>query len=209
MPPQTPADQPRRSSLVSLLGPLKTTAIGGIFFLLPVAVIGALVGQIAKVVWTVAVQVNGFLPTQTWLGYLLVIGLSVALLLLACFSAGFLARRQLAKRFNESLEKYVLMLFPRYTIIKEQLTGNIGGNEHRNSLQPVIVQFPGYQRVGLEVERGQTPESAEQVTVFFPGSPDPWSGTLLVVPQRRVRHLSRSFSDTVASFEQLGRGLLQ
>ncbi len=204
------------------LGPLKTMAIGGIFFLLPVIVIGALIGQVAKIVWTVAVQVNGFLPANNWIGYLVVIALSVALLVLACFLAGFLARRRLARRFNQSLEKYVLMLFPRYTILKEQLTGNIGGDEYRNTLLPVIVQFPGYQRIGFEVERTSQPLARSQedaaageegqaavepwVTVFFPGSPDPWSGTSLLVSHRQVRPLASPFAETVAAFERLGRG---
>lgn len=225
----------RRVSDLFDLGPLKTTAIGGIFFLLPLIVVGALVGQVVKIVWTVAVQVAGVLPAHSWTGYLLVVALSVGLLVLGCFLAGFLARRRLARRFNESLEKYVLMLVPRYAIIKEQLTGNIGGNQYRNTLIPVLVQFPGYQRVGFEVERGEgacaeservgtervgtergeseraaAPVSAEAwVTVYLPGAPDPWTGVTVVVSHRRVRRLDSPFGDTVTSFEQVGRGTLR
>jgi uncharacterized membrane protein len=192
-------------------GFLKTTAIGGLFFLLPLVVIGVLVGQVARVVWAVAVEVNQVLPTQTFVGYSLVIGISIGLIVLACFACGVFARRRFARQFSESVEKYVLMMFPRYAILKEQLTGNIGGEVLRNSLQPVLVRLPGHSRLGFEIERYAEHEDAggavrESVTVYLPGSPDPWSGQTIVVQSHNVEQLASPFGETVAAFEQLGRG---
>jgi uncharacterized membrane protein len=193
------------------IGFLKTTAIGGLFFLLPVAVVGFLLGQVIQVVWVVAGKVAGLLPIGSAVGYAAVVGISLAGIVFACFACGVLARRRLAKRFSESIEKYLLALFPRYTILKEQLTGNIGGEVLRNTLKPVLVRLPGHTRIGFEVERhGDHADAAgavrESVTVFLPGSPDPWSGQVVVVQSHHVEQLFSPFNETVATFEQLGRG---
>ncbi len=190
---------------------LRTTAIGGIFFLLPLVVVGVLLGQLGRVVWVVAQSINDHLPVHTPLAYTTLMALSVTLIVLACFAAGVIARRRLARRFTESIEQYVLMLFPRYAILKEQLTGNIGGDVLRNELQPVLVRLPGHLRLGFEVERRDDPVDAdgerhEAVTVFLPGSPDPWSGQVVIVPAQHVEQLDSPFGETVATFEQLGRG---
>ena len=189
-------------------GVLKTTAIGGIFFLFPLVVVGALIGQMLQLVWIVARSIHEYLPIKTALGYSLLVILTVLVLLLLCFAAGMAARRSFGKRFTESIEKYLLMLFPRYAIFKEQLTGNIGGEVLRNQLLPVLVLVPEGQRLCMEVER-QVVEGTEWVTVFSPGSPDPWSGSIAIVESRRVKRIDVPFTEAIATVEQLGRGSIR
>lgn len=189
-------------------GVLKTTAIGGIFFLFPLIVVGALLGQILQVAWIAARSASEYLPIHSAVGYgLLVLGV-ILLLLVLCFAGGVVARRSLGKRFTESVEKYLLMLFPRYAIFKEQLTGNIGGEVLRNQLKPVMVSMPDGQRLAMEVERGLV-DDVSHVTVFFPGSPDPWFGSVVVVEAFRVKRLDVPFGVAIATAEQLGRGSLR
>jgi uncharacterized membrane protein len=187
---------------------LKTTAIGGIFFLLPLVVIGALLGQLFQIVWVVARSAHEYLPIHTVTGYTLLFLFVLLLILLTCFLAGIIARKSLARRFTEKVEKHLLMLFPRYAIFKEQLTGNIGGEVLRNQLRPVLVSVPEGQRIAMEVERGMA-LGENWVTVFFPGSPDPWSGSVALVPASRVQAIEVPFTDAIATVEQLGRGSLR
>ena len=187
---------------------LKTTAIGGIFFLLPLVVIGALLGQMLQVVWVVARSIHEVTPIHSAWGYSLLFVFSLLLVLMLCFFAGLAAKKSVGKRFTESVEKYLLMLFPRYAIFKEQLTGNIGGEVLRNQLTPVMVSMPEGYRLGMEVERG-TVQGTDWVTVFFPGSPDPWSGSVSVIDDTRVKRLQVPFTEAVATAEQLGRGSLK
>lgn len=190
------------------IGVLKTTAIGGIFFLLPLVVIGALAGQVMQIAWIAARSVHEYMPIKTATSYGLLVTISILLILLLCFLAGLAAKRSLGKRFTESVEKYLLMLFPRYAIFKEQLTGNIGGEVLRNQLIPVLVLVPEGQRMGMEVER-QVVEGTEWVTVFSPGSPDPWSGSIVMVESFRVKRLDVPFTEAITTAEQLGRGSIR
>jgi uncharacterized membrane protein len=122
-------------------------------------------------------------------------------LLFACFGAGLLARRSLGKKLSENFEKYLLLLFPRYAIIKEQMASGIGGHENKPKMEPVLVRFIDSQRIGFETER--TDDGL--VTVYLPGSPDPWAGSVVQLNADRVETLDAEFGDTVATFEQLGR----
>lgn len=183
---------------------LRTTGIGGIFFLLPLVVVGVLLGQVVQVVWIAAGAINGFIPVDTPWGYTLLFLSGLALIVLACFGAGLIARRAIGKRFLGFIEKYLLMLFPRYSIFKEQLSGNIGGHEFQNSMTPVYVECMGIERIAMEIER----DDEGRVVVFLPGSPDPWTGTVIILKETQVRPLPVDFASTMATFEQLGRTTL-
>ena len=52
---------------------LKTTAIGGLLFLLPLIVLGALFGQIAPIVVSVASFLNEYIPVRTATGIAILI----------------------------------------------------------------------------------------------------------------------------------------
>jgi uncharacterized membrane protein len=56
--------------------------------------------------------------------------------------------------------------------------------------------------MAFEVERAQ----AGLVTIYLPGSPDPWAGTVAFIEENRVQPLPIEFSDALASFERLGSG---
>ena len=80
-----------------LIAFLKTTAIGGLLFLLPLIVLGALVGQIAPIVGAVSSFLNKYVPVKTAGGVTLLVGLSIAIILLLCFAAGMFARWSLGR----------------------------------------------------------------------------------------------------------------
>lgn len=185
-------------------GFLKTTAIGGLIFLLPLIVVGALIGQVVPLVMSVVEVLGGWLPD--WLksagGIALLVFLAIGVILLLCFAAGLLARRSYARRLGAFFEKQLTLLFPRYAIIREQMTGTLGGGEGETRLKPVLVRFDDMSRFGFETER----TDQGLVAVFLPGSPDPWAGYVVLVTADRVSPLAIGFADAVQVAEQLGRG---
>ncbi|REJ92539.1 MAG: DUF502 domain-containing protein [Planctomycetota bacterium] len=185
------------------IGVLKTTALGGVIFLLPLIIIGALLGQIAQVVYAIAGVLGEWLPIKSAEGVALLLALAILIVLLICFIAGFVARRSFGRRFSGFVEKHLVMFFPRYAIIKEQMTGTIGGDETRPTLKPVSVSFSDCSRIGFQVESAG---ENEPVTIYLPGSPDPWIGSVVLVEPHRVRPLPLEFAEASAVFEQLGRG---
>jgi uncharacterized membrane protein len=146
---------------------------------------------------------DGVLPIKkTPGGIAILIVLAVAALLALCFLAGVIARRTLGQRLLAWIEKQLLVLFPRYGIVKQQLGGSLGPDAGELLMQPVHVALDDHARLGFEVDRA----ADGPVTVYLPGSPDPWSGLVIQVESDRVTALDADFPGVIDVFERLGRG---
>ena len=184
---------------------LRTTAIGGLLFLLPLIVLGALIGQVVPIVMTIAGSLGEILPgfVKTPGGIALLMLMAIAVLLLLCFAAGLLARWSLGRSLSVAFEKKLVLFFPRDAILKDQMADSIGGDQAKAQMKPVVVRFDDAVRIGFETERSA---DLGLVAVYLPGSPDPWAGKVVLVKSDRVESLPADFGDAVATCEQLGRG---
>ena len=190
-----------REQLTRSFGFLKTTAIGGLIFLLPLVVISTLLGYVYRIVLVLYEPLNKYLPFQDTLGLTLLFLLAIAVLLGFCFVFGLVARRAFVREFTQKIEKQLVMVFPKYAIYKHIVAGNLGGNEHAPTLKPITVQFESMIRIAYETGR----TSRGLVVVYLPGSPDPWIGSVALVEPHRVMPLEVDFNETAAICERLGR----
>ena len=180
---------------------LRTTAIGGLLFLFPLMVIGALLGYVYNIVIAIYEPLRELIPVDTATGVALLFMIAVLILLLMCFICGLLARRAIARKFSRTIEKQLMTVFPKYTVYKDLIAGNIGGDEHAPTLLPVSVRFDDYCRLAFEAER----LSDGRVVVYLPGAPDAWSGCVVLVADDRVERLDIAWPEVVGVFERLGR----
>jgi uncharacterized membrane protein len=193
------------------LGVWKTTILGGVFFLLPFAVVVFLVGQLSVIVAPLAAQIHKQLEargrTLTFGNVSLATVLAILLLILICYFAGLAARSAFAARFSGKIEKTIIFLFPRYAILKDQMASNLGGHAIDPTMKPVLVRMEGVSRLDGMARLGfETARAADgMVTVFLPGSPDPWQGHLVVVAPERVEPIAADFGAAVSMCESLGR----
>ncbi|MEN0112024.1 MAG: hypothetical protein AAF805_14990 [Planctomycetota bacterium] len=200
------------------LGVIRTTAIGGVVFLLPLVIVGVLLAQAGRIVVGAVVATQKLLADAPawglpgWLSELLseawfealLFAAAAALLALICFVCGVVAKRSLGRWFSQRAERYLMMLFPRYVVFKEQLAGNLGGEAAGGSLRPAAIRFGETTQLGLEVERAGN--DGGDVVVYLPNAPDPWTGRVLVVPASDVRPIDTDVGEFLAVFEKLGRG---
>ena len=182
-------------------GFLKTTAIGGLIFLLPLIVIGILVGQIAPIVLAVANVLSIYIDTTDPAGVALLFALSITIVVLMCFLAGMIARWSIGQKLSRFMEKNLIILFPRYAIYREQLKGSIGGEHNKPELIPVLVRIDDVTRLAFEAERTE----GSLVSIFLPGSPDPWTGNVIFMSPDRVERLDIPFSEALGICERMGR----
>ena len=190
-----------KDQVTKTFGFLKTTAIGGLIFLLPVAVVGGLLGYVYNVVLVIYEPLKGYLPVSSVGGTTLLFLIAVGTLVMLCFFCGLAARRAIARKFSQTVEKHLVMVFPKYAIYKDILAGNVGGDAHGPSLIPVTIQFDDAIRIGYEA--GRTERGL--VIVYLPGSPDPWMGSVVLVEPGRIQPLDVDFGETSAICERLGR----
>lgn len=182
-------------------GFLGTTLLGGVLFLLPLIVVGAVVGQVVPIVVSIAAFIGRFVPGRSPWTVALVMALAVGVCILLCFAAGFFARLSFGRRLSAWMERNLLLIFPRYAVVRDQMAGSVGGGLISTTLEPVLVTFDDYQTIAFEVDR-----SAERVALYLAGAPDPWSGQVVFVEPRRVAPLDLEFSAAVDLCKRLGRG---
>jgi uncharacterized membrane protein len=184
------------------IGFLKATALGGVLFMLPMAVVVGLLGYVYSFVVVLYDPLKEMIPVQSTAGIAVLFVFAVGILLSMCFVAGLLAHRAIGRRFSGFIEKYLNTFFPKYAIYKDLLAGNIGGTFNVPSLKPVLVTTTGVLRVAFESDR----LADGSVVIYFPGAPDTWIGHVGIVESNDVAPLNVAFNDVVGLLEQLGRG---
>lgn len=194
-----------RTKIQESVGFLRSTAIGGLFFLLPLAVIVGLLGQVYGIVAAVAGPLGqslpDWVPINTATGIAVLFAASVLIIVLACFVAGVIARRAIGRRFSTTIEKQLITVFPKYAIYKDLLAGNLKHDSDGPTLSPVLVSCPDGFRIALEADR----LPGGLVVIYYPGAPDTWIGSVVLVPPERVHPTSLDFNETLGVFERLGR----
>ncbi len=190
-----------KDQVTKTIGFLKTTAIGGLIFLLPLAVIGGLLGYVYNLVLVIYEPLKEYLPVSGAGGTAFLFLIAVGILVMLCFLCGLAARRAIARKFSQTVEKHLVMVFPKYSIYKDIVACNIVGDAQVPSLVPVTIQFEDAIRIGYEA--GRTERGL--VIVYLPGSPDPWIGSVVLVEPDQIQSLDVDFNETAAICERLGR----
>lgn len=184
------------------IAPLKTTLIGGALFLVPLVVIGAIVGKAIEIAYGI------LKPAAKWViafddpTALAFAGVAAVLLVvLLCFLAGMVARWALARQVSRWVEDRLNDIYPRYAVLKSMAQG-YGLPDSGHALIPVLARYDDRLQIAFEVERAQD----GLVTLFLPGSPDPWAGTIAHMTPDRVTPLQTDFDTVMKSLQWLGRG---
>jgi len=180
---------------------IRTTVIGGVLFLIPLAVVVAVLGKAFEVLKVLATLLSRLIPIETVVGIAIVEILTVGIMLLCCFASGLLARSSAGRSAYEAVDAILLQLIPGYAWVRVY-TGDISDEEAERGLRPVLVQFDDQYLLAVEAER--TDDGL--VAVYLPNAPNPRSGALSYVTADRVKPLAASFQAVSKVLKDLGRG---
>ena len=179
---------------------IKTTIIGGLVFLVPVVALLLVLSKVFDVMLAVAEPMADVIPVDAIGGIALANVLAGLIILLLCFVAGLIARAGPAQRLAARIENSLLHKIPGYAFVKG-MTNSLSP-EHAENMPAVLVSLGYSRRVGLEVDTVGT----DGVAVYFPGSPNAWSGEVRIVDREQVEKLDAPMSVVIEHAEQLGRG---
>jgi uncharacterized membrane protein len=185
-----------------VLGFVKTTVVGGLVFLIPLVILLAIVGKVTGLLQRLAQPLAERLPVNTVLGVVSADAVVIALLILACFLAGLLARVSFANRFVKRAETGVLWRIPGYGFVKG-LTESLDRSAAASSMRPVLVRFDDYAQLAFEVDQ----LADGRRVIYIPSAPDPRAGSVLVMDQDRVEPVPITFVAAVGALRALGRGI--
>ena len=181
---------------------IKTTIIGGLIFLVPIIIVVAILGKAFELMIKVAKPLSEWIPLDSIGGVALANILAVLAILLCCLIAGIIAKGDTAKHILKSVESKLLVAIPGYTFVKGVTDSLDSSEEAAKAFVPVIAKFDDNAQIGFEIERTEK----GNVVVYLPGSPNPWSGSVVYVNAGRVELLDMTVPDAINNIRHLGRG---
>jgi uncharacterized membrane protein len=184
----------------SLFRFLKTTLVGGLVVLVPVAICAYIIAAVVKAVLGGLAPIAALLPAQSPGGIGLMGLIAVALVVAVCFLFGLLVRTAGGRALGGWVENRLFNLLPGYELIKRVTQQFAGTGE--TLATPVAVRLGDSQQIGFLVEE-ITPG---QVTVFIPAAPALTFGTLHIVSADRVEKLSAKMTQVVDCITKIGCG---
>ena len=182
---------------------MKTTILGGLLFLVPLAFLAIVLGKAFQVSMLLVDPIDAVMPIETVAGIAFINVMAIVLIIVVCFLAGLAAQRGWMSSRVQKLDGLLIDAIPGYAVAKGMI-GSVAKEEDIASvLTPVLVQFDDYRQIAFEIEHDDT-----ESVVFLPGAPSTWSGSTGVVERHRVRPLNVPTHQAVKLMRVLGRGSL-
>ena len=179
---------------------LKTTIIGGLIVIIPLAIIVFVVGDTVASLVTVTKPLTADLPFGTFANAVIALLLVTAIIIAVCFTAGFLLSTLWGKAIKNWLEKSLFERIPMYTTLRG-LTQKFAGIE---SAEFPVVEADLYHSdnrvLGVLVDN--LPDGRQ--VIYVPLSPIVTVGQLHILPKERVTETDLSMSETIGCLSQMG-----
>ena len=183
---------------------LKTTMLGGILFLLPLAIVLMVLGYALGLAAKVAQPISEKLQLDTWgtvAGVGVVTVLSALVLVLLAFAAGLVARTYSGERLTRWFEGSLLGRLPQYQMVKS-MTEGLAQLQNASGIRPALISIEGGWQIGYLLE----PLENGWVSVFLPQAPTPMSGNVMYLPTDRVRPLNITMVEAMSIIKRIGVG---
>jgi uncharacterized membrane protein len=164
---------------------LKTIIVGGISFLLPIALAVFILSYAFRLVKRIATPISHGLHLDQWgdvAGVSAATFLSVLALVCLAFAAGIVARTTFGGRITRWSENSLLGRLPHYQLIKSMAEG--------------------LAQIGYLLEKLEN----DWVAVFLPQAPTPMSGNIMYFPIKRVRALDITMVQAMSIVKAIGVG---
>ncbi|MCF7798855.1 DUF502 domain-containing protein [Candidatus Woesearchaeota archaeon] len=165
---------------------MKTDAFKKNFFtgfvaLLPIALLLLVLTWLYRIVVSFVAPVGAVTGTPIWLTIIISL-VGVALIV---FLVGVAVRTKLGSWFFKQTERYILAYIPGYNAIKNLIEPFVGGAFKESLQSAVVVDIFGTGTLMMGFITNTTPEK-NLTTVFIPTGPNPASGNIYHVPNKRV-----------------------
>jgi uncharacterized membrane protein len=181
---------------------LKTTIVGGVLFLLPVALVLMVLNHAFELAAKVVRPVSQSLHFEHTIGGIgSASALTILLLVTLSFAAGIIARTEHGRRISGWFERSFLGGLPQYQAVKSMGEG-LAQLDDSGNFAPVLVSFDGGWQIGYILE----PLENGWLAVFVPQAPSLVSGSLLYVPASRVRPLNIPMAKAKSVLKHMGSG---
>jgi len=178
----------------------KTTVIGGLVVILPLAIIVFVAGDAVNSLIVATKPLTQDLPFGAFINALIALLLVITGIIAICFTAGFLLSTLWGRAIKIWLEKTLFERIPMYTTLRG-LTQKFAGIEDADF--PVVEAdlYNSDNRV-LGVLVDTLPD--ERYVVYVPSSPMVTVGQVHILPRAHITQTDLSMSETIGCLSQMG-----
>ena len=182
---------------------LKTTALGGLFVLLPVLLLLVILEEVFQLLIALATPIADVVFPKRLLDALEnPLLLAIVLLFAAAFLLGLAARSMRVRRLGLWLEARSLARIPLYRALKG-LSVQLGEIEKSRMFRPVAVQSGEDE---LELAYLIEEHADGYATVLVPWSPTPLAGSVKIVRREKLRPLNTTLGELTRVLSHWGVG---
>ena len=181
---------------------LKTTAMGGLFVLLPILLLYLLLSEALDMIVALATPIADLFPEGTFgkvefpviLGLILILGLS--------FVIGLGLRAKIARRSGRWIERTILDRLPAYNALKSLTTGFAEAGKAGAFRAALLVSADGEREFIYVIED----HGEDYLTVLLPWAPTAFAGIVKIVDRKRVELLDANLGDVSKVLSHWGVG---
>ena len=179
----------------------KSTVIGGLFFIIPIALIVIVLAKCLAVARPIAVLLAEKLPFEKIGGVAISFLLEIGLVILVCFFGGLFYKTRPAKHFVAWLESNILSNIPSYSFMKSMGESVLGMDESKTQ-EVVLAWIEESWQLAFVTDR----LANGMIAVYVPGAPSPWSGSLYFMTVEKIRKVDITVKYALAIIKRIGVG---
>jgi uncharacterized membrane protein len=185
-----------------LMAFLKTTAMGGLFVLLPILLLYLLLAEALGLIVALATPIADLFPEGTFgkvefpaiVGLILILGVS--------FVIGLGLRARIARRSGRWFERTVLDRLPAYNALKSLTTGFAEAGKAGAFRAALLISADGEREFIYVIED----HGEDHLTVLLPWAPTAFAGCVKIVDRKRVELLDANLGDVSKVLSHWGVG---
>ena len=179
---------------------LKTTALGGLFVLLPILLLYLLLTEALGLIVVLAEPIADLFPKGTFDEIKHPVAVGLILILGASFMIGLALRSESGRRLGRWIEGKTIDRLPLYKAVKH-LAGGFAGGE---SFQPALLKNS---ETECEIVYVIEDHGNGQTTVLIPWAPTSFAGSVKIVARDRIEILDASLGEVSRVLSQWGVGV--
>jgi len=183
---------------------LKTSLLGGVVVILPVAILISVSVWIFKLVTGLIEPLTQLLIKDSQLNEYVADYIVIALIIAACFFVGMLVKTRLGGFLYRMIENRILKLAPGYSMIKETVLQIFGSKKNSPFSSVALVQVFGNETL-MTAFITDTHEDGSY-TLFVPTGPNPTSGLIYHLAGQYVHPVDVPVQDAMRSIISCGAG---
>lgn len=182
---------------------LKTSALGGLFVLLPLLLLYLLLSEVFELVIALATPIADLFPEETFRVLNYPVAIAILLILGASFLLGLTLHSSHLRGAGSWLERTLLHPLPGYRALKS-LTKGFSGAGEKNEFRPALMTLPdGTAELVYAIEELDD----GRLTVLVPWSPAAFAGSIKIVSRDSIKLLNASLGDASRVIGHWGVGM--